>query len=267
MRPKKGKNEKPGVIMDMTIKTLAFLTVAWGILISCEPFSSETTITLSLPQFPDQWACLDGEIVFTIMYQGRGSAIEAVESYWGASNVTIHIPKRINTPVLGIPSIRGFELLPCGCVLPLDATGTWGEEACLAWEHGCVASILMTLAEKGLDISMINIDKLAREIEEKAPSADPWRLDMAQICERLSSGGFATYYIDPLPARTIELDPIEGAWCSEDPFAGLSYADEDGTLLIPDCTYGFHRFFSIDSKEILDVQVSGEESRWIRYAY
>jgi hypothetical protein len=255
-----------GVYTDMKNIRFAFVVSCLGLFSGCAFFSSSIEIEVALPELPEPWKEAFPEILFSIEFPGIDGTIEHISVEPGARSKTISIEKKINTPIVAVPSSGGKSLYPCGGIFMGTSVSTdFGScKLSLTWEDGFAASILLSLLKEGYNIQIINTERLLSEIEGRS-GGDPWSLDKKKIAEELASGEFTIYDIDSLPSVSIRLSPLTGTWISENPFSPPLSADQDNVLSIEKIAYGFHRYFNAETSRQIDIMASENEVRWIEY--
>jgi hypothetical protein len=206
----------------------------------CAFFGLAAPITVALPQPPQLWRQAFPGLKFTVVYvDGNGERREAAVD--GETDiVTISSNRRGNTPILAYPwndAVPLGVLRPAGGLFPCEP----GCGRCtLSWEDGPLALVFMLLWEVGLDSSLFNGERLRCYLREMD---DPWGWDCAAIAQKIATGSFTAYDIDPLPSSDVRVRASEGDWLLESPLREAFRAAPGGLLTICDLPYGRHTLF------------------------
>ncbi len=207
--------------------------------VGCSWFSAELTVSLRLPEPPRHWLEAFPELSYELLLPRADAAPELRP--WPADG-KLCIPKEPNWPVLAVPvTQKGVRLPPAGAVWPMDLSAE-GQELVLSWEDGPLGQTLLALRRERVDVSALNIARLQVEMRERS-GADPWRLDLACLAERLASGEFRVTDIRALPCREVQLSVPAGTWFLESPFRLPQAAAEGQALTLMEVPFGAHRLF------------------------
>ncbi len=254
--------EKMGVNRGMKTIAIAFISVFAWMTASCAYFSAETSVNIALPEIPAKMKARLGEPYYVIEYPDDRCGIRKAYAGAGAGSVSVTVPKTGIVPVLCTPCTERVSLFPGGCVISPETADTEQGGYAFSWELGFAADVLLSLVERGFDISAINARKLVDEIDSRA-QGDPWALDRAKLMNGLVSGDFTVYCIDPLDVKTVVLSTLSGRWLPVNPLKQAVSANDDGTLQLENLTIGFHRFLNANNSGILDVSVKENETLWL----
>jgi hypothetical protein len=204
-----------------------------------------------IPAPPEHWARAFPDLWFLVVFpdsQGRNREVEAAD--WRVP-VSVSCSKAGNTPVLAFPctvrdtglpdGARGI-LRPAGGIFP-DCHGdsSAGSTLKLTWEDGAAAYVVGRLISIGRDTSLFNAARLADFLRR---AADPWKLDLDGIAQKIAQGDFNAYDIDPLPGRDVTLEPGPGEWFLESPFCPVMTVQANGTLSLLCLAQGMHGLYS-----------------------
>jgi hypothetical protein len=230
--------------------SLAALAAA-GLVDGCDVFGPSDRLTVLLPEAPQHWRRAFPQLSFELEYPGPGSRLSVAGPFRWGERVTVACSKEANGAFLAWPLAGGERrrlLRPAGGLYPSSIrTGSDGEELCLTWVDGCLAVIMLRLAVAGRDPSLVNAARLGGYL---AAEPDPWCWDLTRIEERLAEGGFTAWDIDRLAVRDAVVQPGEGEWFLETPFAKPAAAAPGGALALPGLSYGLHTLFGMDGRRV-----------------
>ena len=199
-----------------------------------------------------------------LTYLNEAGSLEEQDADYTATEIYIGVRKGFAMPILAEPvlqpSAAGTRLPPAGAIAPVDLN--YDNCLVLSWERGFVCDILMQLAEIGIGIDSINIERLSHEIELRS-DGDPFKIDRTRILESLSSGDFRVTDIRSLPESEVTINPGAGDWFSESPFSPLYRTDGVAPTTL-NLTHGFHQLFSLSMDVRYDIQVSEKEVVYLR---
>jgi hypothetical protein len=167
--------------------------------------------------------------------------------------------KTPHMPVLAYPWVPGDGarapiapgvLRPAGGLFPIGVEfGSAGGSLALRWEYGPVAELFLLLHEAGMDVGLVDAERL---LDLMGNDEDPWRWDIEGIASQIASGDFNAYDIDPLPRKMVRLRAGPGTWLLEDPFRAPMMTDPEGCLEPAWLPFGRHSFLGPDGMR-LDV--------------
>lgn len=184
------------------------------------PFIALDTITVTLPDYPaESHPALSGWLLRTVE-DGRQKSIR-IEP--GARTLDISVPRNKAFPILLQPltlhststdvMCEAEFFHPAGCIYPYSTSASWN--------GGFTAQTLFALltAQGTSDTeraesfcSSFNWERLSAQIRQAESDAvtegkdySPWRTDMAQILEVLSSGKFAARYVKQKKSRSVQI--------------------------------------------------------------
>jgi hypothetical protein len=144
-------------------------------------------------------------------------------------------------PVLAWPSRE--HLRPAGGFYPLSLRDFQGQQVLeVTWQDGAAAMVVERLVREGRDVSVFNVPRLRRFLEE---SGDPWDVDLDAVAEKIARGEFSAWDIDRLPTREVEVFPGSGTWFLESPFSPSCTA-ENRRIRLPTVSLGGHHLLSLD---------------------
>ena len=241
------------------------LAAACAVPAGCFPFGPEARVSVVIPAPPEHWIRAFPDLRFLIVFpdaQGRDREVETAD--W-RTPVSVSCSKAGNTPVLAFPltsrdtrlpnGVRGI-LRPAGGFFPVSPGDSSTEaELELTWEDGAAAYIVSQLISIGRDVSLFNAARLADFLRR---AADPWKLDLDGIAQKIAHGGFNAYDIDPLPGRDVTLKPGAGEWFLESPFCPVMTVQADGTLTLVSLAQGMHVLFSTSGHgDRIEVSLGG----------
>jgi hypothetical protein len=232
---------------------------------ACFAFGPEASVSVVIPAPPEHWIRAFPDLGFLVVFldaQGRDREVEAAD--W-RTPVSVSCSKAGNTPVLAFPrtsrdagllnGARGI-LRPAGGLYPVSPGASSAEATLeLTWEDGAVAYVVSRLISIGRDASLFNAARLADFLRR---SADPWKLDLDGIAQKVAQGSFNVYDIDALPGRDVTVKPGVGQWFLESPFCLVMTAQADGTLTLVNLAQGMHGLFSVNGhRDRIDVSPGG----------
>ncbi len=106
-------------------------------------------------------------------------------------------------------------------------------------------TIMSRVAAQGrLDVSLFNVQRLRRFIQERA---DPWALDLDSVAQKISDGDLTAWDIDMLPCRDAAVEPGPGTWFLESPFFSPLEA-VDGRVTLTGVSLGCHWLHSLGGR-------------------
>jgi hypothetical protein len=109
---------------------------------------------------------------------------------------------------------------------------------------GAAALVTARLAEQGRDVSLFNVQRLRRFLED---TGDPWNVDLDVVSQKAALGEFTARDIDRLPSRDVDVDTGPGTWFLESPFSA-SFDAADGRTRLTGVSLGFHHLFSLGGR-------------------
>jgi hypothetical protein len=234
------------------VKLIRFAALLPGVLAaSCAWFGPQAALSVKMPEVPRQWRQAFPDLSFDVVFQDSAGSWQTVLVTESCGETVIDCWKGCNSPVLAYPrAARSAGLLrPAGGLYPRDCVDNGGCAAlALSWEGGCLAMIFKLLAERGLDASFVNAERLALLL---ARHADPWTLDLAGIAESLARSDFSAYDVDLLPARDVQIGPGVGEWFLESPFSRTYAVSASESIVFPGLSVGMHSLFSVQGQIIL----------------
>ncbi len=252
-----------------TLAVLFCLLGAIGLCAGCSLLGDSVEVDILLPDPPPQWEPIfraEESPSFLVRAPGRGRLpqellVSAPARGCGEPACRLALPKRANLPILAVPLIQGRTdlLRPAGGFFP-SGLGEDGRLT-LTWREGFLASLLLSLAERGSLIEAVNARRLGEEIARRC-GGDPWSLDREAILTHLALGSFRADRIKQLAARPLVLHAApESRWVEGDPFRPELQADPLGALRLEGVTPGFHAYFRVDaaaaSKAVANPEAAG----------
>ncbi len=232
------------------------------VLVSCA-LGPSVRITVLLPPLPDAWRAAFPRIDCLLVYPDSSGEVRRTHAAGWESPQVIDCAKEGNAAVLAFPLLPSDAdrdqpgvLRPAGGIFPDSVHEAQGLPSLeLTWTDGAVARVSAALRSAGLDTSLFNITRLAGEMRE---TQDPWDLDLDTLMERIVSGGFSVYDIDPLPRRDVRVAVGTGCWVMESPFRAAATADAEGVLDLPGLSTGLHELFTTAGRMVkIDVSATG----------
>ena len=234
-------------------------------LCGCDLFPGPRVV--QLPELPAQWRHFAIVLQLTAV-DGRDGAEQLLPDALPGSAVVLPVGRHTATVIAAEPVIVGpagtrghgdhrthhdLRLRPAGAVVPLDA----GADGVLriTWERGVLASLILDLWRGGANPWLLNIERLDREMRERAGS-DPWALDRGAILAALQAGEMSVAVIRPRPKHTISLSLPAGRWVWWDPWATPLHSDGRTAFTIQ-LPAGYHLLIH-DSGAALAVQVGAD---------
>ncbi|WP_455382506.1 hypothetical protein [Salinispira pacifica] len=150
----------------------------------CSYLGAERTVAVLLPNPPAAWEETLDNGGCLVAWPDAYGRLESVLLPPGLTRTVITVPKTRWVPVTGQPLLPGGSgtgpLLPAGVVIaPAGVEG----EVSLTWIDGAAALMLRKLALCGVPLEGINVQRLVRELRERA-EGNPWSVD----CERILAG-------------------------------------------------------------------------------
>ena len=191
---------------------------------------------VKLPELPAAWQHFSIVLQVTAV-DGRDGTGQRLPDAVPGSAIVVPAGRYRATVVLAEPVIVGpagtrdrentdqpppLLLRPAGAVVPLD--GGSGGVLQVSWERGVLATLIVDLWRGGADPSVLNIERLDRELRERT-GADPWALDRGAILASLQAGEMGAAAIRPLPKHTVSLSLPAGRWAWWDPWAIPLHSD------------------------------------------
>lgn len=161
-------------------------------------------------------------------------------------------------------SINGthIETKPAGFLYPLDRTGTSGGN--FSWESGFLSRLLLDLSPF-MDVSLVNVSRLMKEIRREAGGEDLWDIDGSAIAQELAGGDFSVYDIRLQREREVEAEIPEGLWMNCSPLGRDIQVLPDSTGTQLKLRTGYHRYIST-SGSILEIYIYSDGS-WDSIVY
>jgi hypothetical protein len=215
------------------------------------------SVTVLLPPLPPQWAEAFPGAGFRVVCANGNGQLQCISTRSGQSSIQLSCSKAFNTPLLAYPLIQSDQGLDCECegllrpagaLFPASAVqGDGGLYVQLTWRDGPAALVLHRLLSAGMDVSLVNAQRLCAYLDREE---DPWDLDLDRITGRLARGEFNAYDIDLLPRRTVILEAGRGTWVLESPFRPAVCAESGGALRLENLSLGLHTLLSPDGRRI-----------------
>jgi hypothetical protein len=241
------------------MKRILWAITAMALCLSgCSLLGPETVVAVHLPPLPDHWAAAFPGMRFLVLCPDGSEDVQGLVTAPAQSCVQLACSKGGNTPVLAYPLAAGEtsadaeapgSLRPAGGFFPSSVNrNPDGLSMQLTWQDGPAALVVYRLLCAGMDVSLVNVQRLSACM---AGARDPWDLDLDGIAEALARGAFTAYDIDHLPRRSVTLSSCRGSWVLESPFRPVCEAAADGALELPDISLGLHALHSADGRRIL----------------
>ena len=205
-----------------THRTSSYLLAAVCVisLTGCVLFSTSDEITLIFPTEPSgaawtiRWLSDFGEV--------GNRTVEGNDSH------LLTIPREIPLIIAAWPNVADISVpwafKPAGFV---QGTGERYRLAELNWENGFAAELLCDLAEGGVNLSGINVDRFVETVTERS-SGRPWDIDRRNLVSDILDGSLWVYSVKLLEPREINLPLPPGTWYSTYPPDPPIIADESG---------------------------------------
>ena len=251
----------------------AATAVATLSLCGCNLFTGHQEV--KLPGLPAAWQHFSIVLQLTAV-DGRDGTGQRLPDAVPGSAIVLPVGRHRATVVLAEPVIVGpagtrnqedtrnmrppglnmnppVRLRPAGAVVPLDAGN--GAVLQVSWERGVLASLIVDLWRGGADPSILNIERLDRELRERA-GTDPWALDRSRILASLQAGEMSVAAIRPLRTHTVNLTLPAGRWAWWDPWATPLHSNGRTAFTIQ-LPAGYHLLIH-DSGAARAVQVSDD---------
>jgi hypothetical protein len=222
--------------------------------VSCSFVVPDADITVLLPDLPAHWQAAFGDLGFRVVTIDSAGAARSVSVPAGQRTVVVLASREAGMPILAFPVTR-YNRDAHGLLRPAGALASSGGTASLRWEDGPVASVMLSVAGAGRDISLFNAGRLGGYLAEKD---DPWTVNLERVAERVASGDFSAYDIDERESRDISVTVGTGTWFLESPFAGAVEADGGGAVALDAITLGAHSLFSSDGR-LVRLHVTRQE--------
>jgi hypothetical protein len=232
----------------MRLHRLALVVVVVLKAAGCD-LATDDEVKVLLPAPPVPWQIAFPRLGFRVVtLDARKGVRERNVDDWRAPPV-VTCARSVNSPILAYPRETGLadsaaagDLRPAGGFYPLSLRAYQGGEVLeLTWEDGPAALVMSRASARGLDVSLFNVSKLRRYLQEHG---DPWALDLDAISQKVALGVLTAWDIDTLPCRDVEVEPGPGTWFLESPFSP-SFEAAHGKVVLTGVSLGCHRLFSL----------------------
>jgi hypothetical protein len=224
----------------MRVSRLALVSAVICSAACCE-LATEEEVNVLIPAPPVAWQVSFPGMAFRIVTRDARNVVqEKVVDDW-RTPAAVTCVRSVNAPVLAYP--REGHLRPAGGFYPLSLRELHGREVLeLTWMDGAAALVTARLVEQGRDVSLFNVERLRRFLED---TGDPWEVDLDVVTQKVSLGDFTARDIDKLPSRDADIDTGPGTWFLESPFSA-SFDATNGRIRLTGVCLGFHHLFSLD---------------------
>lgn len=240
---------------------LAFL----GVLSACTAPLSGARVLLVLPELPPSAGEVAREAAYRVEWFDAEGALRWLVARPNERGPVVTIPNAPGTAVLAYPllgSAGGFGR-PAGAIFPQDVES--GERLVLSWRTGFLAERYNVLAKRGVDLRVINTEKIRRRIDVVA-GADPWHVDAVRLENAIAARSLSADSVRSREVFEIELPLEAGVW--------LRRSMLSPPVVIPAQSVGFakgyHQLMHADSGEVVAFTVGARGrvslmTTWPRY--
>jgi hypothetical protein len=238
----------------------------------CRLFETDIPLSLELPELPAHWQECCPDLAWLIVVPGTETSLQIPSGQVGSP--CVGVPKTQHQPVLAFPTVAGGRccLCPAAAVFPLDLSAD-GRTLSLRWEQGPVGKALQRLVAQGVDVEILNVPRLCREIDERFPE-DPWTLDLDLAADCLARESFRVTDLRSRTCRAVHLQVGPGLWFLESPFfvpvavpegqgPASGQASLTPELLLPAVALGFHHLLEAEAGWVADLWVGEQQTLWL----
>jgi hypothetical protein len=220
---------------------------------ACAIWTTETAVQVVVPPLPDYWHTVPGQIEYLIRWFDVNGEQQERFVPAGTSRVGISVPKLRGIPVLLIPRIGRFTLLPAGALFP-DHLGA-ADTMHLSWQGGAATVVLWRIAAVTGRPSRYHGGRLYRELDART-AGNPWSADLDAITGQLIAGNFRSTSIRPRPRFPVRAEVPHGQWLSEAPLIAPVATDDERGMIELELEVGTHRYFHCATGAVLTVAVN-----------
>ena len=147
-------------------------------------------------------------------------------------------------------SLSPWKAYPAGYIRATDHYVT--KSISLLWEQGFAAQLLLELAEQGVNLTRINISRLAETIKERG-GGNPWTIDKRKLIDDLSNGSLRYYSVRQSESVETFLSLPQGNWYGQYAYSPPIRFESGGQKVL--LTEGLHQLIRKEDKLVAEIWI------------
>ncbi len=242
------------VINSMTLKQVLSIIGVFSILFStCALFSFSDDIPVKWPEECPAASELSKQTSWTIHWLTESGKVKSSQVS-GNEELSLSIPREIPLIVAAWPHFSdNFQFWHCKPAGFVQGTAHVHEKIELNWLDGFAAEFLLELAQGGMNMRRLNIDRFRDTISARS-HAQPWKLDRQKLAADIRDKSLWVYSITLQESMDISLPLPAGIWYSSYP--------PDPPLIVDDSEWigsmvnGLHQFIRPSDGTVAEVWIN-----------
>ncbi len=237
----------------MTLKQVSSIAGVFSILFSsCSLFSASDDIPVKWPEEFPAASEIPEQASWTIHWLAESGEVKSSQVS-GSGELSLSIPREIPLIVAAWPHFSGiFQFWHCKPAGFVQGTAHVHEAIELNWLDGFAAEFLLELAQGGVDIRRLNIDRFRDTVSARS-HAQPWKLDRRKLAEDIRDDSLWVYSMTQQASMDIGLPLPAGIWYSSYPPDLPLIADDSGWS--GSMVHGLHQFIRPSDGTVAEVWI------------